>query len=265
MSTLLKQKLKVIFTLAMLITAVVCFLLINGTFAWFASNKSVSATGFSATAKVSPNLIIAKTEEEITNETPKFSIDFNGTSRTNMIAVTHDSNSGDTYLKYLTNHYAVDFNTGNAKDEQIPLEFETVPSTNNEAYFIDHIVYLASAFVTLPVTSLTACISNPTTLETQYSYFNAASIDFYVDEVSNTGYRGTTSVSKTTNNDAEKYVNLFPSGTTIPLNTEGFIKIIMRCYFDGALQDPVTGNAYINSFLVRPNSLSLDVEFLAQE
>ncbi len=265
MSALLKQKLKVIFTLAVLILTIVCFLVSNGTLAWFAKNENVNANGFSVSAKNSPNIVIAKTAEEILQGDIAFSVDFKGMARSNMVPVTRDESVSDTFLKYLVNHYAVDFNTGNAKDEKVPLEFENVPTTDNEIYFVDHVVYVASTSQALPITSLKASIVKPFEVGLDHYYFNAASIDFYVEEVSQAGYRGTTSVSKAISNQQERYVNLFPSGGEIPFNAEGYIKIIMRCYFDGALQDEQNNRAYINSYLVKSDAISLGVEFIAEE
>ena len=37
----------------------------------------------------------------------------------------------------------------------------------------------------------------------------------------------------------------------------------MRCYFDGALEDPDTGIAYVNSYTVKSDRAVVGVEFLA--
>ena len=54
-----------------------------------------------------------------------------------------------------------------------------------------------------------------------------------------------------------------PSGDTVPLASNGYVKVIMRCYFDGALQNPTTGNAYVNSQTVKSDSLDIGVTFTA--
>ena len=266
MSSLLKQKLMLIFILASLLVTFFGFLIANDSLAWFSENKQVTAEGLSVSAKVSPNLIIAKTEDEIGAEgNILFGVDFKGTSRSDMIAVTRDEALGDPYLKYLKNHYAVDHVTGVVKDGY-ELEFEPVPSENNERYFIDYVVYIASAFDPLLVDSLTAKITIPEAVGAEYPYFNAASIDFYVGEVSAEGYRGTTAVAAiadSENSTVSKNVVLVENGT-IPLNTEGHIKVIMRCYFDGALEQS-EGQAYVNSYTVKTQGVVIGVEFLATE
>ena len=100
MSSLLKQKLMLIFILASLLVTFFGFLIANDSLAWFSENKKVTAEGLSVSAKVSPNLIIAKTEDEIGAEgNILFGIDFEGTSRSDMIAVTRDVSVAVTYLK----------------------------------------------------------------------------------------------------------------------------------------------------------------------
>jgi len=54
------------------------------------------------------------------------------------------------------------------------------------------------------------------------------------------------------------------AGGTVPLNTEGHIKVIMRCYFDGALEDGA-GTAYVNSNTVKTQGVVIGVEFFANE
>ena len=259
MTKIVKQTIKVTGALVLLITVFIGFLFSNRSMAWFAKNENVSAGGLSANVKVSPNLIIAKDVESITEGNLVFSVDFKDAAKTNMIAVTRDETMPTTFLKYLTNHYAVDFTTGNAKDGY-ELEFDPVPAENNQEYFIDYTVYIASAFEQLSVKSLNAMITIPSTVDESHPYFNAASIDFYVGEVSLSGYRGTTSVASNTG------VDLFSNnGGIVPLNSDGHIKVIMRCYFDGALQDETTGKAYINSEKVKADRVVLGVDFVAEE
>ena len=259
----------VLFVSITLLFAFIGFLVLNQSLAWFSENKEVTADGLSVNAKVSPNLIIAKTVDEIQSEGVQFAVNFNGTARTNMIAVTHDSAISGTQLKYLTNHHAVDNHTGLQKGETA-LEFAAVPETDNEPYFIDYVVYIASAFEELEVSSLKAKIIIPEAVDSLHPYFNAASIDFYVGEVSADGYVGTTSVADSLNSTARAEIDLFEgNGGTVPLNTEGHIKVIMRCYFDGALTyvDEKDGKiyAYVNSYTVKTDGVVIGVDFTATD
>ena len=263
MSQVVKQTIKVACSFILLIAVFIGFFFANRSLAWFAQNKDVAANGISANVKVSPNLIIAKDANSIQSGDLVFDVNFNGVARSNMIAVTHDDAIPDTFLKYLTNHYAVDNQTGNVKPGQ-ELEFEAVPATDNEAYFIDYTVYIASAFEALDIDSLTATIIMPDSVDSWHPYFYAASIDFYLEEVSLAGYCGTTSVAACLSKNGGG-VNLFPDGTTVPLNTAGYFTVIMRCYFDGALQDASTGKAYVNSYTVKSDDVVIGVQFVAEE
>ena len=247
-----------------LIIAISGMFAINGSLGWYAHNDEVSADGMSVDAKTTPNLVIGATQDELLADTLQFSVSFKSTNASAMTAVTHDKNCPDTYLKYLTSHYAVDESTGNAK-EDMSLEFAPVPTVSEEVYFVDYTVYIASRFDSLAVSSLTASITSPTTVDNDHPYFNAASIDFYVgDEVSLDNYRGTTSVSDSLNGTARASIELFPDGVVVPNTTDGCIKVIMRCYFDGALQDNSDPTrAYINSETVKTDGLTIGVTFTA--
>ena len=266
MTQLAKQKLMIIFVSVALIFAFVGFFFANNSLAWFSENKEATAEGLSVNAKVSPNLIIGKSVAQIKQQNILFSVDFTETARKDMIAVTYDESITGTYLKYLTNHYAVDTHTGNAKGD-MELIFAPVPDENNEAYFIDYTVYIASAFDPLDVSSLTAEIIIPDFVDEKHPYFNAASINFYVGEVNINNYRGTTSVSDSIRGTAKAKIELMPGGGTVPLNTaeNGYIKVIMRCYFDGALQNPDTKTAYVNSYTVLTDGVVIGVNFTATD
>jgi hypothetical protein len=261
MTQVAKQMTMLIFIAIVLVVAVAGFFFTDNSLAWFSENDTVEGEGISVNAKATPNLIIAKSAEELKNGEVNFSIDFRGAAREDMIAVTHDPYSEGTFLKYVTNHYAVDTVTGNVK-EGMDLGFESVPTSDNEQYFVDYEVYIASAYDLLKVSSLSATIVVPRTVDNPC--FNAVSIDFYVGEVSLEGYRGTTAVVDNIKGTERAAVELMPGGATIPLNTGGeYIKVIMRCYFDGALQDPGTNHAYVNSFAVEPGSTVVGVSFMA--
>lgn len=262
MSEKFSAELKLIGTGVMLVIALLAFLNINGTLGWFGSNDQVSADGMSVDAKSTPNLVIGKSPEELSRDALQFEVSFESQDVKDMVAVTRDESCDDTYLKHLTNHYAVDDVTGNAKDG-MALEFEDVPAQSEEVYFVDYTVYIAARFDSINLSSLTASISSPTEVDDDHPYFNAASIDFYVGDVSLQGYRGTTSVSDSLNGTSRASVELLPSGDTVPLASDGYVKVIMRCYFDGALQNPTTGNAYVNSQTVKSDRLEIGVTFTA--
>lgn len=245
-----------------LIIAISGMFVVSGSLGWYAHNDQVSADGMSVDAKSTPNLVIGKSPEELSRDALQFEVSFETLDVQNMVAVTRDESCADTYLKHLTNHYAVDAVTGKAKDG-MALEFEPVPAQSDEVYFVDYTVYIAARFDSINLSSLTASISSPTKVDDDRPYFNAASIDFYVGTVSLQGYRGTTSVSDSLNGTGRASIELLPNGDKIPLASDGYVKVIMRCYFDGALLNPTTGNAYVNSQTVKSDNLDIGVTFTA--
>ncbi len=260
MSNVTKQKLMLSFISLTLIVAFVGFLMMNQSLAWFSNNKTVSANGLSVSAQGTANLIIGETVEDI-KQGNKFSVEFE-TSKTNMIAVTRDGSPSASapFLKYLTNHHAVAHNTGlgNGTEE---LEFAAVPLDPNGSYYIDYTVYIASTEKALNVSSLVATIVSPTSLATELNYLNAASIDFYLDG----DYVKTLAVANRETESVDLFEGKNSQDKVIPLNTNGYLTVIMRCYFDGALIDVETGKAYINSFDVETNGINLGVKFSATE
>ena len=262
MSQIVKQKIILIALSIVLLFSFLGFLCTNHSLAWFAANRRVEAEGLAVSAKVSPNLVIYKSADEIDDEDKafQFSVNFEGTSRKNMIAVTRDKDAGEYALKYLVNTYAVGHESGLGKTGAT-LEFAPVPEDGKDVYFIDYTVYIASAGVALPASSLTATI-DPPALDANHKYANAVSIDFYVGTADTAGYRGTASVKS-----AATPVELFPSGGTVPLCSEGSIKVIMRCYFDGALTytEGETTRAYINSYSAKTDGIAFGVDFVATD
>jgi hypothetical protein len=262
----LSSKFTMFFISLALVLSIVGMLLLNGSAAWFATNDNISANGFSVKTKTSPNLIIGKTPEELLGEDLLFEVDFKDVQRTNMIAVTHDGGVPVTYLKYLESSYAVDNATGLAKPGE-ELKLKPVPEEDNESYFIDYTVYIASAFAALDVESLNATITVPDGTDLSLDYIKAVSVDFYVGEVSSLGYRGTTSIAEAVGDSSYDGVALLGAdGGTIPLNTTGnYIKVIVRCYFDGALVDEDSGKAYVNSYTVKTDKVAFGVSITAAD
>ena len=263
MSKITEAKLRFIAAGVVMVFTVIALFTINGTMAWFANNDAVDSDGMQVSVKSFSNLIIAKNEEDILAGKLQFDVSFGESSRSDMIPVTHDDAAGQTYLKYLTNHYVIDRVTGVAKNEQA-LEFEPVPTEDNGQYFVDCTVLLASVSAPIEVSSLMANISAVDDRYLNFPHMHALSVDFYVEEVSVDGYRGTVSLAEGVSGSYEG-VNLFgDGGGEVPLNTDGYITVIMRFYFDGALLDD-NGNAYINTDTVKQDDVVIAVTFTAKD
>ena len=272
MSQLLKQKLMLVFISLTILVTFAGFLAANGSLAWFADNYEVSANGLSAKAQVSPNLVIVKSAEDFETGNLGFSVDMNGTANANMIAITRverETPQGEKYYEYayVGNPYAVNFETGNANDGD-ELELLAVPEESAEAYYVDYTVYIASTEKPLPVDSLRATIVIPETVDGLHNYFMAASVDFYLDSVGYDNYLGTATVAESQSNEDYEGVDVFPAVSgNVPYykaEEDNYIKIVMRCYFDGALQG-ADGSAYINSYSVRTDGVVIGVQFTAKE
>lgn len=263
----LNAKIGLVFISLVLVLSIFAFMLLNGSTAWFAKNEQTYGTGMSVSVQTTPNMIIGKTPEDILEGAVVSEVRFTGTAQDNMVAVTRDESVSDTFLKYITNHYAVDIDTGNVLDG-MTLNFAPVTVLENtDVYYVDYTVYIASVVGQIDLTSLIATVTVPDASSLDNEYVKAVSVDFYLNEVSKSGYCGTAAVADGIGEGLGRTVDLFLSeGGTIPLNTSGnYIRVIMRCYFDGALQDPESGKAYINSYTVQASDVVFGVQFHAQE
>ena len=298
-----EQKVELIIISLVLVASIVALSLLNSSTAWFANNERVDANSLSLTAKTTANLIIADDLADISEGVLNFNVNFKDFSRQNMIAVTRDPsiNTADPYLVYITNHYAVNPTTGltesandkNASTKPVdpnPLGLTPVPEEDNEAYFIDKVIYLASTVESISVKALTASITVPDQKYLDELYINAASIDFYfyvcdrtkdecknctAEECKNKSWQWceTTSVADSVNGTDKKTINIL-TNTSVPHNTDGYVAVLMRFYFDGALtystkpdpnSDPIE-KAYITSATVKTdNAVNIGVQFSAVE
>lgn len=257
-----KQTLKTLIP-SMLSLMFITILLISVSIAWFSMNREVNSNGLQINVEVSPNLIIAKTEEDIrnvsqANGTSAFAINYSDplVARQNMAPATLDWSVGtETGLKYVKNTYDVDFVTGNVKGGK-ELQFIRVPADSDSKYYIDYDIYIASLGKELEASSLTAKIS----CTSEALSHQAATIVFYQDSVSEGNMKGKIAVA----NQESGIVYFYLDNGKIPLNTDENkepIHIIARCYFDGALMN---GNAaYINSETVSTADVILNITFTA--
>jgi hypothetical protein len=163
-----------------------------------------------------------------------------------MLPATHDWAVGTTTgLKYVSNLENIGFTTGLAKGGA-SLSFNAVPADSDSTYYIDYEAYIASVNEAMTNTDLVASLSLAGTALNEYTvYLKAATVDFYVGSVTLNNYKGSINVR-----DSEtKKVNLTDITHTIPLNTEGSIHVIARCYFDGALQENESDTeTYVKSY-----------------
>jgi len=242
--------------------AIAVITLTAATIAWFASNDRVGGSGMAVDADTVSNLVIAKDKDTLKKMTvgdATYTIDFNPRS-SELVPARHDpalaakkSAYPDTasYLQYDASPEAVDKDTG----IKIDSSFGIVPVGGTQ-YYTDYVVYIAATPKEMPVSSLKIKLSWTPKNDTERAF----SIDVF---------RGGTLWSK------DYYINTLninkksftvASDTVIPRNSDGgYIRLILRCYFDGGLVKGDTGNTYINSATVSPTEIKAKLTFTASE
>ena len=261
------------FTKSIAITAVLLVVMTAAstawiTTAWFAKNRDVDSNGMSMDVEVSSNLVIAKTTANIqTLNWTGISVDSwtteNAQNSGKFLPATHDNAAGTLQLKYCNNPGDVSLTKGYAKDGKT-LAFTNVTEAagNDSMYYRDYVVYIASSGKEFSASKLEAKLTG--TVASGKDYQNAVSVDFWLAKTKNAtpAYIGTRNLL----NQATKLDLLNGVTTTIPLNTSDYMTVIMRFYYDGALQksgDSTT--AYINSAEVTTGALDLSVTFTATD
>lgn len=225
----------------------------SSTYAWFAANNRVTATGMQVNATTSQSLVIA-TQLMVGNQT---TVSLNSTVN-NLIPATHDTtavpvnssidavntSTDQTGLNYNTNPQNVSSSTGYA-NSATALTFAKAANNGESIYYQDFIVYIASAGAEMTGSKLQAYLYTGSEITTDTT--KATSVDFYISQDSaNMGkYAGTLNLSTLTagaNSDGVTYytsnLDLIPSDGKIPQNNSNsdYLKVTMRVYYDGALQ-----------------------------
>ena len=258
------------------------------TMAWFANNREVNSGGMQMQVETSPNLVIAQSadgEGGIATKTAtdaSFSTTFDTPAQL-LTPSTHDwgtfyraadtSVTSTTGLKYNCNPSVIHPSTGEERDGKTIYYNKSENDDENEKYyFVDYEVYIASVSKPLPINGLTATLNSADADTSTYDYHNAASVDFYLGSVSSSNYKGTLNLAGldySVNDGSEPCteVEIISGSYTVPLNTadsDNYIKVIMRFYFDGALQES-DGQAFVYSDGLTTANFSMKVTFTAEE
>lgn len=241
-------------------------LAVTGTMAWFSMNRETDSNGMRTQIEVTPNMIISRDLTTLQNATSSNALDMISVSFSEegdtvpvLKAVTHgkdsqnqDSSSG---LVYVQNPSAIDATTGLVKSGKTLNKVAAVNPEDTNKYYIDYVVYLASLDGSIDYDKLTVTMSPATDgYLTTHKPYSAASIDFYVSTSSDTigTYAGTLNLAGKTldGTTAKTSLDLDGDSGTVPVNSgtgSGYIRVTMRCYFDGALVDSATSKAFINT------------------
>ena len=247
-------------------------LVIAITYAWFAFNDHTEGRGMDITVKCPANLIITSDSSNWNPGVTELSrglIPAEGSDDEPVPSVfetTHKSDS-PTGLGYLRNSYEIDPGTGKPKENKVAILDDVIESeVNGKYYYIDYTVYVASfgeAFSSSTVLAASLIDDN----ENLLNLFKATSVDFLIKGSTDNDYTfaGTLNLAgkdaSNLNNDNPKTEVELNTGT-IPLYTEGWFEVILRCYFDGNLNDTAT-KTYITTNEVNAlstNSVTIGVE-----
>lgn len=248
----MKATKKIVGATAALVAAIA--LSAGSTFAWFASNTEVSATGMNigVTEASDMNLLIRAMQSGGTYGAYGTTATFNHGNK-KLTPSTHD-NDYTTYssgLKYVASAEDVDPITGIYNGSTYN------PATVN-THYIDYTVELANAGENAVADKyLQVSVSGTTIGDTQ----KAISIDFYAGgDASQSTFITTVNLVNSTNE-----INLGDSTVTIPAAGEGRdqngYKVVMRVYVDGALQKGDV--AYVNSNSVTLDGVDITIGFSA--
>ena len=246
------------------------------TVAWFAMNRDVSTDGMQMDIETSSvDLVIAQTKpllaaNNVTNTT-SFTPEANLTLSPATNNWTGEGNT--TGLKFFANTGYIDKYTGKVSalgasrlngDDGLSI-VPNAGNANNSSYYRVYDVWIGAKGGELEASSdmqwqlnamLTGTLSPDTVNHKQRDYQYAASVDFYIDSVSEANYVGTLDLSHLDDDDPPEFgssVNIYSkySGdkAVIPQNTDNSpIHVYMVFYFDGALEQgsalvPASGTA----------------------
>lgn len=269
----MKSYKKIVPAIAMLVISAIT--LTSASYAWFSMNRQVTATGMNVTVKSESSLVIANELGDVgvgTKTTHSFT-----TSTSALIPATHNTSFTGTCLQYNTTASGIDAAKGTGT-----VSLATAVNTETEKYYVDYVVYIASAGSQLAIPAgqnLNVSIAS-TAPETLGDTLKATSVDFYVEEDSGSGtdvtpssdsFKGTLNLAgfDATVNDfstTKTAIPLLTDTKIIPPNksTTDYLKVTMRVYFDGALLQG-SDQCFVYSDTIDTNQVNFDATFKIEE
>lgn len=242
---------------------------VSGTVAWFTMNKTAKAEGMAISAKTSGSLIVkeaaASSPQLPTASDRGTKVNFNelisephafypSTHADFPTAATSGLSADNvTGLQYVSNGYAVNFETGTRMNEDTDFEMANV-TDGDSAYYFDYGLFLAGDGIAMPNQTLTITIDG----NAVQNLNGALSIDFYGQlvqsaaraQASHDNFIGTLNLAKVynaTSTTTDARASISKTGVNIPVSgaTTGdkAYAILMRVYFDGALIETAAATA----------------------
>ena len=256
----MKKMRRLIPAIAMLLVSAV--MLSTASFAWFTISTEAEVTGMSVAATASSSLLITDATDKFTSAVGTVDISSQN-STTKLVPATHEDNYGDNNLKAVANAASVNPSTGEYSGT-----YQAATKGNN---YVEYTVYIGTTGTALTGQILNAEVSianDPT-----YKLHRAVTVDFYV----NGTYGGKINLDQVTKNskafDIDIATNLtIPAAVTIgddgsaALVPNGYVTVVMRVYFDGALPDTTTdvaNDCYVRNAMSTTEGVGFTVNFNA--
>ena len=268
--------------LSFFLVAISLLLLLGATIAWFAMNKEVGSSGMVMRIDVTPTLVMGSTQDDLVSY-KRDSIVYNGESDSSITdelpyylkPATHDNAVGytegaGTGLKYNTNPTSVDYITGLQEAAAEDLQFQPVPvygpDSAGRRYYIDYYAYISSDAKEMEVSAFNASLILLSPTDHNPDYFSSASVDFYVNGTTQGAFRGTLNLAgnEADGSPGDNILDLTGPATIPYIDTGYSTKVLMRFYFDGALEK-TPGQAYVYSNNLTLENFHIGVHFDAVE
>lgn len=261
--------------ISIILVAISFLMLLGATIAWFAMNKQVEGSNMEMNIQVTPNLVMGNTADSITSDNILLTEQVVFDNDAYLLKPARHSNSGynadgtGTGLIYNTNPSSVNAFSGYKETNAAALEYQPVPvygpSTIGRRFYIDYEAFISSKDKEMEVSAFNASVSCHS--EANKDYFQAASVDFYLDGTTSGAFKGTLNIAGKQYDDPStvKTILDITGPTTVPNVDSGeYLHVLMRFYFDGALEDE-PGQAYVYSAGLSVADFHLTVEFDAVE
>lgn len=238
---------------------------VGATVAWLSMNNKVDSNGITMGIEKTPNLVISSKNDETAGSISTLTEESWGdeyifvdwADEANVLLPAKHEDSSLTGLIYVTNPEDISRTTGMIEtDNKNPLKYKDVPVYEGGArYYLDYTVFVAclGKEMTKPeeFTDLTIGITEIGNLSAEKAAYKATSVDVYLTPVAISttsiavdadNFRGTLNLTRNEGSSAIQINDI----NSIPLNTDGALAILLRCYFDGEI-GPDEAHAYVNS------------------
>ncbi|MBO7761306.1 MAG: hypothetical protein J6T24_00755 [Clostridia bacterium] len=269
----MKLSRKLVPAIAMLLVSAV--MLSTASFAWFSMNTTVDVKNMKVQASAMGSLVITTDKSVLDANYAGIVADFDTTNASKLIDATHNTTIGTTTgLATVAdaNRAQVDATTG----EYTPTNLvEAVNVGTTKLYYYDYVVYLAAKTADIEAgknsedkqlkNQLNASVTYKDSSVADSFYHDAIAIDFYVmpagSDANPTVSNFVTTIHLDDDTAGANATSVALFEDTIPAadSTDGFVKVVMRVYIDGAYEKD--GNVVANNATWNATAVSFNVNF----